>query len=123
MPKNARFVTRVLCALRGIGRAWATERNMRLHAAALLALVMTLALLRASPLWWAILLLCAVLVIAAELLNTAIEHLADALHPEHHPLIGTAKDCAAGAVLVISVGAVVLFVLFLLDRMGVGRVL
>ena len=36
----------------------------------------------------------------AELANTALETLADHLHPDHHPEIGVAKDVAAGAVLV-----------------------
>jgi diacylglycerol kinase len=37
--------------------------------------------------------------------NTAIEALADHLHPEIHPSIRIVKDCAAGAVLVASLGA------------------
>ena len=44
-------------------------------------------------------------VISAELFNTAIEHLADHLHPEIHPSIRIVKDCAAAAVLVSSVAA------------------
>ena len=45
------------------------------------------------------------LVIAAELINTALEHLADHLHPEQHPRIKIVKDCAAAAVLILSAGA------------------
>jgi diacylglycerol kinase (ATP) len=44
-------------------------------------------------------------VISAELFNTAIEHLADHLHPEIHPSIRIVKDCAAAAVLVTVAGA------------------
>jgi diacylglycerol kinase (ATP) len=44
-------------------------------------------------------------VIAAELINTALEHLADHLHPEQHPRIKIVKDCAAAAVLILSIGA------------------
>ena len=43
-------------------------------------------------------------VLAAELVNTAIEHLADHLHPELHPKIKLVKDCAAAAVLVVVLG-------------------
>jgi len=46
------------------------------------------------------------LVIAAELINTALEHLADHLHPEQDPRIKLVKDCAAAAVLVLSMGAI-----------------
>ena len=41
----------------------------------------------------------------SEIMNTAIEYLADALHPEHHPEIGKAKDAAAAAVLISSLAA------------------
>jgi diacylglycerol kinase len=46
-----------------------------------------------------------VLVWSAEALNTALEQLADAVHPQRHPGIGRAKDLAAGAVLVAAIGA------------------
>ena len=41
----------------------------------------------------------------AEAFNTALESLADAVAPGHHPLVGLAKDVAACAVLLTSVGA------------------
>jgi len=43
--------------------------------------------------------------LAAELANTAVERLADRLHPERHPEIKLVKDCLAAAVLVASLGA------------------
>jgi undecaprenol kinase len=52
-------------------------------------------------------------VLAAELLNIALEHLADRLHPEQHPIIRAAKDCAAGAVLAASLAAVLIGILTL----------
>jgi diacylglycerol kinase (ATP) len=48
---------------------------------------------------------------SAEAFNTALEQLADALHPERHAGIGRAKDVAAGAVLIAAVGAAVIGVL------------
>jgi undecaprenol kinase len=51
--------------------------------------------------------------LAAELLNTALERVIDHLHPESHPSIKIAKDCAAGAVLVLSLAAVAVFVALL----------
>jgi diacylglycerol kinase len=44
----------------------------------------------------------------AEGMNTALEYLADAAVPEHHPLIGKAKDVAAGAVLITAMFAFVM---------------
>ena len=63
-------------------------------------------ILQPGPLWWALVMLASAGVLAAELFNTAIEHLADHLHPEVHPRIRVVKDCAAAAVLVAAVGAV-----------------
>ncbi|RKZ84214.1 MAG: hypothetical protein DRR19_18035 [Candidatus Parabeggiatoa sp. nov. 1] len=42
------------------------------------------------------------------LINTAFEFLADAVSPNYHPLIGLAKDAAAGAVLISAIGSVVI---------------
>jgi undecaprenol kinase len=50
--------------------------------------------------------------------NTAIEHLADHLHPEIHPHIRTVKDCAAAAVLIASLGAVAVAVALVIHLMG-----
>lgn len=51
--------------------------------------------------WQQFILLCACLLIilVVELLNAAIETLADALHPDYHPLVGRAKDIGSAAVL------------------------
>ena len=54
-------------------------------------------------------------VLAAEIVNTALEGLADHLHPEQHPAIKAVKDCAAGAVLVASVAALGVAAAFVYD--------
>ena len=47
-----------------------------------------------------LLMACSVLLVwVVELLNSAVETLADALHPESHPLIGRAKDIGSTAVM------------------------
>lgn len=47
------------------------------------------------------------LVMSIEGLNTAVEYVADFIHPEHHQSIGRIKDIAAGAVFIASVAAVI----------------
>lgn len=54
---------------------------------------------------WALVIGAIALVWTAEALNTAVESVADLASPERHPLAGRAKDAAAGAVLVASIGA------------------
>lgn len=80
--------------------------------AALAALIL-LFTLRPPAIWWALVLVVIAFVLAAELFNTALEHLADHLHPEQHPKIRVAKDCAAAAVLVLSMAALGLSALIL----------
>jgi undecaprenol kinase len=79
---------------------------LRLQVLALVAVLIVLAIGRLAPIWWALVVLASAGVLAAELLNTAIEHLADHLHPELHPKIRVVKDCAAAAVLLMACGAV-----------------
>jgi diacylglycerol kinase (ATP) len=102
--KNQSFRARLGFALRGLVHGVRAEQSLRLQLAALGAALVILGLLRPAPWWWAVLLAGAV-VIAAELLNSAFERLADQLHPEVHPGIRIAKDCAAAGVLVAALGA------------------
>lgn len=114
--KNKAFHQRLGFAVAGIVHALRSEYSFRLQVLAACIVLASLAFLRPSPAWWAIIGLTVVLVLAAELFNTAIELLVDHLHPDQHPQIKLVKDCAAGAVLVISVGAIGVAVAFLCDH-------
>ncbi|MER3399737.1 MAG: diacylglycerol kinase [Thermoflexus sp.] len=93
-------------ALRGLGYALITQRNMRIHAAIALAATLLAAFLGFDPIRWALLGLTIGLVWAAELLNTALEAVVDLARPDPHPLARTAKDVAAAMVLVCALTAV-----------------
>jgi undecaprenol kinase len=107
MAKNQSFANRFRFALTGLRFSLRTERSMRVHALVLALVLVALIAFAPSPAWWALVGLACGAVIATELINTAIEHLADHLHPEKHPSIGVVKDCAAAAVLVSSIAAAV----------------
>jgi diacylglycerol kinase (ATP) len=62
---------------------------------------------------WALLVLAMGVVLASEAFNTALEALADRVAPERHPLVGRAKDVAAGAVLLASLAAALVGLLVL----------
>jgi undecaprenol kinase len=104
--KNQNLPRRFGFALAGLLHALRAERSVRLQAAVFVLVVAALAALRPGPLWWAAVMLASAGVLAAELLNTAIEALADHLSPELHPRIRVVKDCAAAAVLISVLGAV-----------------
>ena len=101
------FHVRLGCALRGLTHALRTQASLRFQAAAALAALLVLIVLRPAPLWWGLVLCASTTVLAAELLNTAIEQLADELHPQQSVGIRIVKDCAAAGVLLAALGAVV----------------
>lgn len=108
------FCKRIGFALQGLIVALRRERSMRFHLAAVVCVFGVLILTRPAAAWWAIGALTVGCVLVAELFNSAIEALADHLHPERHPEIGAVKDMAAAAVLVASLVAVAVAVAFLL---------
>ena len=105
MQVLARRLQSFACALQGLAYLVRTQPNARLHLLATLLVCAAgfyVGLDRTEWLWIA---LAIVLVWSAEAFNTALEQLADALHPARHPGIGRAKDVAAAAVLIAAVGA------------------
>lgn len=67
----------------------------------------------APLIWWAIMILAIAGVLMTELINTALEHALDRLHPEIHPQVKAAKDCAAGAVLIMCFAAALIAAVFI----------
>ncbi|GAC1443436.1 MAG: diacylglycerol kinase [Vulcanimicrobiaceae bacterium] len=105
--QNNRLLAAFDYAFAGILYATRTQRNMRIHLiAASLAVVATLCL-RLDRAYVALVVLCIALVIALELVNTAIEAVVDLMTVAHHPLAKIAKDAAAGAVLVVSMASII----------------
>lgn len=101
------------CAIDGILWAVKSERHLRYHFLAALVVLFLALFFKVTALEFFLLVLAALLVIFAELMNTAIEAVVDLVTDEYHELAKRAKDIAAGAVLVTSVGAVILGYLIL----------
>jgi diacylglycerol kinase len=100
----------------GLMAAWQAEASLRLEAAAIVVVVVTLGVLHATAAWWAIFTLLAAGILSAELVNTAIENMCDLFHPEVHARIKVAKDCASAAVFVLNTAGVLILLLFLSNR-------
>src|SRR5512136_956968 len=95
-------------ALRGLVEVTSRERNMKIHVLAGVAVGVVggeVALPYAGRL---ALLLAVALVISAEMLNSALESLVDLHTKEFREEARRVKDAAAGAVLVLAVGSVLL---------------
>jgi undecaprenol kinase len=113
--KNQSFLRRLGFSLAGIGAGLRLERSFQSQALMAVGVLAFLLVVRPAAIWWALLLMNCAMVLGAELFNTALEHTLDYLHPERHPAIKIAKDCAAGAVLIFSLGALGTFVALLLS--------
>jgi diacylglycerol kinase (ATP) len=95
----------------GIAHAWRTQRNLRVQGAVAVAVLAVGAACRLPRAAWLAIVLAIALVLALEVLNTAVEAVVDLVSPAEHPLARVAKDCAAGAVLIAALGAVAIGVL------------
>lgn len=90
-------------AAKGIKSALKLERNIKVMLAFVPVCSVFAYLLKFNYMEWIVLLLCFASVLAAELLNTAIETVVDLVSPEFNVLAGRAKDISAAAVMVLSI--------------------
>lgn len=100
-------------AIRGVILMLKSQHNAWLHGVASILVVFVGLLFGLSDPEWCWVVLAIMAVWTAEALNTALEFLADAASPEFHPLIGKAKDVAAGAVLISAAGSAAIALLVL----------
>ncbi|MCI8623509.1 MAG: diacylglycerol kinase family protein [Provencibacterium sp.] len=111
------------CAVKGIACCVRSERNLRIHLSIAAGVLLLSVFYDFSAVQWALLILLFALVLSAEMMNTAIERAVDLFSPGYHELAGRAKDTAAGAVLVTAAAAVIVGLLFFLNREGLTNIL
>jgi diacylglycerol kinase (ATP) len=87
-------------AFNGIAIGFRREAHLKIHAVIAILVAAAGFYFNITKTEWLVVLLCIALVVAAELLNSAIEHLANRVTREFDPEIGIVKDLAAGAVLI-----------------------
>ncbi|BBD64900.1 diacylglycerol kinase [Nostoc commune NIES-4072] len=91
----------------GISYSFQTQRNFRIHVSVCALAIALSVFLHLQAVEIAVIGVTSGLVLALELLNTAIESLVDlTVKQTYHELAKIAKDCAAGAVLVSALVAV-----------------
>ncbi len=99
----------------GIHYAFTTQRNFRIHTVVAILAISLGIYLGIAAIKMAIVTLTCAMVMALELINTAIESLVDlTVKQSYHELAKIAKDCAAGAVLVSAFAAVIVAAFILL---------
>lgn len=109
------FLIAFVYAFQGIVTAVKTQRNFRIHITAVIYVTAFSFFYNLSKSDYILLILTFTLVMALELLNTAVEAAVDICSPQYSKLAKIAKDTAAGAVLIAAIGAVVTGVILFWD--------
>ncbi|MEM7590368.1 MAG: diacylglycerol kinase family protein [Cyanobacteria bacterium P01_A01_bin.83] len=98
----------------GVRYAFVTQRNFRIHTFIGILAVSLGAFLGIRAVEMAVITMTCAIVMVLELINTAIESVVDlTVKQSYHELAKIAKDCAAGAVLVSAIAAVIVAALIL----------
>lgn len=113
------FLSSFVYAADGLFRTLCTQRNMRIHWVSGLAVMLVGMALELEIATRASIVFCVILVICMEVLNTALEAFVDLHVKTYAKNAMVAKDAAAAAVLVLAIGAVIIFFDVLLHRWNV----
>lgn len=105
-------------AINGVIYAVRTQRNMRIHLFATLLVLVACFCFDISKVEFLILAVTITMVIAAELINTAIESAIDMTTNYYHPLAKVAKNAAAGGVLITAINALVVGYVIFWDKLS-----
>ena len=95
-------------AIEGFVSSFKTERNMKIHIMAMIIVIALGIFMKLNKIEWCIITIAIVMVISAELFNTAIETVVDMVSPQKNSQAKLVKDIAAAAVLVLAIGAAVI---------------
>ena len=99
------FLQSMKCAFQGIAHS-ATQRNFRIELCFAVIAIVLGCICSITVTQWAIISIAIGMVLCAEAVNTSLEAIVDLASPDYHILAKHAKDCAAGAVLILSFAAV-----------------
>lgn len=112
--KDVRESIKNACA--GFVTAFKDERNFRIEIIIAIGTLILSGLLKVSMTELTVIVFCIMIVLVAELINSALEHLVNLFSPELHEDAKKAKDIGAAAVLVMSLGAAVIGIIIFLPK-------
>lgn len=114
--KRGNFIRSFNYAVQGIISSITTERNMKFHYLAAIAIIILSLFFNLSRIEFMFMIFAVTFVVVMELINTAIERTIDLITQEYHPVAKLVKDISAGAVLIASLNALVIAYLLFFDR-------
>lgn len=112
------FIESFNYAVTGIIHALKNERNMKIHIAISIFVILLSLFFDFTRVEMLLLIFAIVLVLMAEMINTAIEDTIDLITNDFHPLARIVKDTAAGAVLIAAINALIVGYLLFFDRLN-----
>lgn len=111
------------CAIKGVWNTIKSESHMRFHIIAGIYVLVFSLFYDFSEGQRALLIILIASVMAAETVNTCIEELCNLISDHFEPLVKISKDAAAGAVLILSVAAAAVAVIFFLNFETIGTII
>lgn len=98
-------------AIEGIWYTLKGDQNLRVHCIVAAFVILASVFFKVNPFEMGILGVMIILVIMAEMINTAIEKMVDLITTEHRKEAKIAKDVASGMVLISAVGSIIVGIL------------
>lgn len=114
--KKEPFYKSMSYALQGIMTCIQQERNIKIHLAVMVIVIICAIVLKITVTEWLICILLFALVISLEIINTAIEAVVDLCTQDYHPLAKLAKDAGAGAVLISALAAIIIGMMIFIPK-------
>jgi len=109
IKKNTKMLgNSFIYALKGIKTAFKSEQNLKIHFTIMILVIILGISLNISLIEWIICIIQFILVISAEMINTAVENTVDLVTDKYHKKAKMAKDISAGAVLICATGAAII---------------
>ena len=106
--KNKKLINSFKYAFTGMWSAYKSERNMKIHKAVAILVILFGVFLQIITYEWLACTVCFAMVIGSEMFNTAIETVVDIAMPKKDERAKKAKDVAAGGVLVFAIGSAII---------------
>ncbi len=94
----------VKAAIRGISFTFIHEKNFKIEIISAFLVIIFLIITKAEVWRWLASIIMIIVILTAELANTALERIVDMLKPQKHPYAKVVKDIAAGMVLISVIG-------------------
>lgn len=114
--KKQSFDKSLMYAFNGIIVCIQKERNIKIHLCMMILVIICGFIFKLTQIEWMICILLFGIVIALEIVNTAIEAVVDLCSPNIHPLAKLAKDAAAGAVLIVAIIAAIIGLMIFIPK-------